>query len=83
MAAAPLAKEPLSQQIDAKKRTGFGAGREQGESKLKFLTLKSLDGIDSPMFFNTLKIGLEIEAKINLLGSTTVLIPCRGKYERK
>jgi Chemotaxis response regulator containing a CheY-like receiver domain and a methylesterase domain len=36
----------LSQQIDAKKRTGFGAGRGQGEGRFKFLTLKNLDVID-------------------------------------
>ena len=36
----------LSQQIDAKKRTGFGAGRGQGEGRLKFLTSKILDVID-------------------------------------
>ena len=45
-AAGPLAKEPFSQQIDAKKRTGFGAGRGQGEPRLKFVTLKKLDVID-------------------------------------
>jgi len=39
-----LQKTPLSQQIDAKKRTGFGAGRGQGKGRLKFLTLKNLDG---------------------------------------
>jgi hypothetical protein len=37
---------PLSQQIDAKKRTGFGAERGQGEGRLKFITLKSLDVIN-------------------------------------
>ena len=36
----------LSQQIDAEKRTGFGAGRGQGEGRLKFLTLKNLDVIN-------------------------------------
>ncbi len=36
----------LSQQIDAKNRTGFEAGRGQGEGRLIFLTLKNLDGID-------------------------------------
>jgi hypothetical protein len=36
----------LSQKIDAKNRTGFGAGRGQGEGRLKFLTLKNLDVID-------------------------------------
>ena len=36
----------LSQQIDAKKRTRFGAGRGQGEGRFKFLTLKNLDVID-------------------------------------
>jgi hypothetical protein len=44
----------LSQQVDAKKRTGFGAGRGQGEGRLKFLTLKNLDVIDLSVFFNTL-----------------------------
>ncbi len=41
-----LQKNPSSQQIDAKKRTGFGAGRGQGEGRLKFLTLKNLGAID-------------------------------------
>jgi len=46
-AAAPACKRTtLSQQIDAKKRTGFGAGRGQGEGRLKFFTLKNLDVID-------------------------------------
>jgi len=36
----------LSHQIDAEKRTGFGAGRGQGEGRLKFLTLKNLGVID-------------------------------------
>ncbi len=36
----------LSQQVDAKKRTGFGAGRGQGEGRLKFLTLKNMGVID-------------------------------------
>jgi hypothetical protein len=36
----------LSKQIDAKKRTGYGAGRGQGEGRLKFLTLKNLGVID-------------------------------------
>jgi len=44
---APACKRTtLSQQIDAKKRTGFGAGRGQGEGRLKCLTLKNLDVID-------------------------------------
>jgi len=55
--AAPACKRTtLSQQIDAEKRRGFGAGRGQGEGRLKFLTLNNLDVIDLPMFFNTLKI---------------------------
>jgi hypothetical protein len=46
-AAAPACKRTtLSQQIDAKKRTRFGAGRGQGEGRFKFLTLKNLDVID-------------------------------------
>jgi len=36
----------LSQEIDAKKRTGFGAGRGQGEGRLKFLDFENLDVID-------------------------------------
>lgn len=46
-AAAPaFNRTTLSQQFDAKKRMGFGAGRGQGEGRLKFLTLKNLDVID-------------------------------------
>jgi len=46
-AAAPACnRTTLSQQIDAKKRTGFGAGRGQGEGRLKILTLKNLDVTD-------------------------------------
>jgi len=41
-----LQRTTLSQQIGAKKRTGFGAGRGQGEGRLKYLTLKNLDVID-------------------------------------
>jgi len=46
-AVAPACKRTtLSQQVDAKKRTGFGAGRGQGEGRLKFLALKNLGVID-------------------------------------
>ena len=46
-AAAPACKRTtLSQQIDVKKRTGSGAGRGQGEDRLKFIILKNLDVTD-------------------------------------
>ena len=41
-AASACKRTTLSQQIDAEKRTGFGAGRGQGEGRLKFFTLKNL-----------------------------------------
>ena len=46
-AAAPACnRTTLSQQIDAEKRMGFGAGRGQGEGRLIFLTLKNMDVSD-------------------------------------
>jgi len=46
-AAAPACKRTtLSQQIDAKKQKRFGAGRGQGEGRLKLLTLKNLGAIE-------------------------------------
>jgi len=46
-AGAPACKRTtLSQQIDAEKRMGYGAGRGQGEGRLKFLTLINMDGIN-------------------------------------
>jgi hypothetical protein len=45
-AALACKRTTLSQQIDAKTGTCFGAGRGQGEGRLKFLILNNLDVID-------------------------------------
>ena len=45
-AASACKRTTLSQQVDAEKRTGFGAGRGHGEGRLKCLTLENLEAID-------------------------------------